>query len=65
MLLMAEPTTLPLRVVDSLQDLTSVPAIAPEIHAPRPALAASVQAVLERLASWSADFAEGSAPATA
>ncbi|AIF48205.1 tyrosine-type recombinase/integrase [Dyella japonica] len=61
---MAEPTTLPLRVVDSLEGLTTVPAIAPEIHAPRPALAASVEAVLARLASWSADFAEGSAPAT-
>lgn len=61
---MTEPTTLPLRVVDALQELTAVPAIAPEIHAPRPALAASVEAVLERLATWSADFAEGSAPAT-
>ncbi|BDU21585.1 hypothetical protein DYGSA30_30420 [Dyella sp. GSA-30] len=62
--IVTEPTTLPLRVVDALQDLTAVPAIAPNIHAPRPALAASVEAVLERLASWSADFAEGSAPAT-
>lgn len=61
---MPQPTTLPLRVVDALQDLTAVPAIAPEIHAPRPALAASVEAVLERLATWSADFAAGSAPAT-
>jgi integrase len=61
---MTEPTTLPLRVVDALQELTAVPAIAPNIHAPRPALAASVEAVLERLATWSADFAEGSAPAT-
>lgn len=62
--LMPEPTTLPLRVVDALHELTAVPAIAPDIHAPRPAVAASVEAVLERLASWSADFAEGSAPAT-
>ncbi|WP_445143372.1 tyrosine-type recombinase/integrase [Dyella sp. Tek66A03] len=61
---MIEPTTLPLRVVDALQDLTTVPPVAAEIHAPRPALAASVEAVLERLASWSADFAAGSAPAT-
>lgn len=61
---MTEPTTLPLRVVDALQELTTVPAIAPEIHAPRPALAASVEAVLERLAIWSSDFAAGSAPAT-
>lgn len=59
-----KPTTLPLCVVDALHGLTTVPAIAPEIHAPRPALAASVEAVLERLATWSADFAEGSAPAT-
>jgi len=59
-----ESTTLPLRVVDALHGLTAVPAIAPEIHAPRPAVAASVEAVLERLATWSADFAEGSAPAT-
>jgi integrase len=61
---MTESTTLPLRVVDALQELTAVPAIAPNIHAPRPALAASVEAVLDRLTSWSADFAEGSAPAT-
>lgn len=61
---MAEATTLPLRVVDALQDLTTVPAIAPAIHAPRPALATSVEAVLERLATWSSDFAAGSAPAT-
>ena len=61
---MTDPTTLPLRVVDTLQELTSVPAVSPDIHAPRPALAASVDAVLERLASWSTDFAEGSAPAT-
>ncbi|MDF3983288.1 tyrosine-type recombinase/integrase [Luteibacter sp. PPL201] len=61
---MTEPTTLPLRVVDALQDLTSAPAIAPNIHAPRPAMAASVEAVLERLTTWSTDFAEGSAPAT-
>lgn len=61
---MPKSITLPLRVVDALQDLTAVPAIAPDIHAPRPAMAASVEAVLERLASWSADFAEGSAPAT-
>jgi integrase len=61
---MTEPTTLPLRVVDALQELASVPAVSPDIHAPRPALAASVEAVLERLAVWSADFAEGSAPAT-
>lgn len=61
---MTESTTLPLRVVDALQELTAVPAIAPDIHAPRPAMAASVEAVLERLATWSADFAEGSAPAT-
>lgn len=61
---MTEPTSLPLRVVDALHELTAVPAIAPEIHAPRPALAASVEAVLERLATWSTDFAAGSAPAT-
>ncbi len=61
---MTEPSALPLRVVDALQELTTVPAVAPEIHAPRPALAASVQAVLARLASWSSDFAAGSAPAT-
>lgn len=61
---MTEPTTLPLRVVDALQGLASVPAVSPDIHAPRPALAASVEAVLDRLAIWSADFAEGSAPAT-
>lgn len=61
---MTEPITLPLRVVDALQELTAVPAIAPNIHAPRPAMAASVEAVIERLASWSADFAEGSALAT-
>ncbi len=61
---MPESSPLPLRVVDALQDLTAVPAIAPEIQAPRPALAASVEAVLERLSTWSADFAEGSAPAT-
>jgi len=61
---MPESISLPLRVVDALQELTAVPAIAPDIHAPRPAMAASVEAVLERLAGWSADFAEGSAPAT-
>ena len=61
---MTESTTLPLRVVDALQELTLVPAVSPEIHAPRPALAASIEAVLERLTTWSADFAEGSAPAT-
>jgi len=61
---MTESTTLPLRVVAALQELTAVPAIAPEIHAPRPALATSVEAVLERLAMWSSDFAAGSAPAT-
>lgn len=61
---MTEPTTLPLRVVDALQELIAVPAIAPDIQAPRPALAASVEAVLERLATWSGDFAAGSAPAT-
>lgn len=57
-------TTLPLRVVDALQTLTAVPAIAPDIHVPRPAMAASVEAVLARLATWSDDFAAGSAPAT-
>lgn len=61
---MPEPTTLPLRVVDALQELTAVPAVAADIHAPRPAMAASVEAVLERLATWSSDFAAGSAPAT-
>jgi len=61
---MPEPIPLPLRVVDALQELTAVPAVASEIHAPRPALAASVEAVLERLAAWSSDFAAGSAPAT-
>lgn len=61
---MPEPTTLPLRVVDALHELTAVPAIAPDIHAPRPAMAASVEAVLERLATWSTDFVAGSAPAT-
>lgn len=61
---MAESIPLPLRVVDALQDLTDVPAVAPDIHAPRPAMAASVEAVLERLATWSSDFAAGSAPAT-
>lgn len=61
---MTELTTLPLRVVDALQELTAVPAIAPDIQTPRPAMAASVEAVLERLATWSVDFAEGSAPAT-
>lgn len=34
--LMTESTTLPLRVVDALHELTAVPAIAPTIHAPRP-----------------------------
>lgn len=61
---MPEPSALPLRVVDALQELTAVPAVAPDIHAPRPALAASVEAVLDRLAAWSSDFAAGSAPAT-
>ena len=61
---MPEPTTLPLRVVDALQELKTVPAVAPDIHAPRPAMAASVEAVLERLATWSSDFAAGSAAAT-
>ncbi len=61
---MTEPSALPLRVVDALQELTTVPAVAPNIHAPRPALASSVEAVLARLASWSSDFAAGSAPAT-
>jgi len=59
-----DPTMPALPVVETLQALATVPAVAPEIHAPRPALAASVEAVLERLARWSADFAEGSAPAT-
>jgi len=36
---MAEPSPLPLRVVNALQELTAVPAVAPGIHAPRPALA--------------------------
>jgi hypothetical protein len=49
---------------DVLQELMAVPTVAPEIHAPRPALAASVEAVLERLATWLTDFAAGSAPAT-
>lgn len=61
---MPDPNTPSLLVVKTLQELATVPAIAPEIHAPRPALAASVEAVLERLAVWSTDFAEGSAPAT-
>jgi integrase len=61
---MTEPTSPSLPVVETLRDLVTVPAVAPEIHAPRPALAASVEAVLDRLARWSADFAEGSAPAT-
>ena len=38
--------------------------IAPEIHTPRPALAAPVDAMLERLTAWSSDFAAGSVPAT-
>jgi integrase len=61
---MPAPTTPSLLVVETLQELATVPAIAPEIHAPRPALASSVDAVLERLATWSCDFAAGSAPAT-
>lgn len=61
---MPEPSALPLRVVDALQELTAVPAVAPDIHAPRPALAVSVEAVLARLANWSSDFSAGSAPAT-
>lgn len=61
---MPHPITPSLPVVQTLQELTTVPAIAPEIHTPRPALAASVDAVLERLATWSSDFAAGSAPAT-
>jgi hypothetical protein len=56
--------TPPLPVVRTLQELTTVPAIAPEIHAPRPALATSVDAAPERLAAWSSDFAAGSAPTT-
>ena len=64
MTVMAKPSTLPLRIVDALQDLTTAPAVAVDIHAPRPALATSVDAVLERLATWSTDFAAGSAPAT-
>jgi integrase len=59
-----DPIAPSLPVVQTLQELTTVPAIAPGIHALRPALAASVEAVLERLANWSVDFAEGSAPAT-
>jgi integrase len=50
--------------VESLQDLVTVPAVAPEIYAPRAALATSVDAVLERLGNWSADFSAGSALAT-
>ena len=61
---MPDPSTPILPVVQTLKELATVPAIAPEIHAPRPALAASVEAVLERLSNWSADFAAGSAPAT-
>ena len=61
---MPDPIAPFLPVVQTLQELTTVPAIASEIHAPRPALAASVDAVLERLATWSSDFAAGSAPAT-
>src|SRR5690348_12760235 len=61
---MTELRALPLRVVDALQGLIAVPAVAPDIHAPRPALAASVETVLERPAAWSSDFAAGSAPAT-
>jgi integrase len=41
-----------------------MPAIAADIQEPRPALAASVDDVLGRLASWSSDFAAGSATAT-
>ena len=61
---MPNPTAPALPVVEALQDLATVPAVAAEIHAPRPALATSVEAVLERLANWSVDFAAGSAPAT-
>jgi integrase len=61
---MPDPIAPALPVVETLQALTTIPAVAPEIHTPRPALAASLEAVLERLARWSADFAEGSAPAT-
>jgi integrase len=59
-----DPITPSLPVVQTLQELTTVPAIAPEIHAPRPALASSVDVVMERLTTWSGDFAAGSAPAT-
>jgi len=38
-----------------------VPAVAADIHVPRPT---SVDAVLQRLSTWSTDFAAGSAPAT-
>lgn len=53
-----------LLVVDALADLTTVPPVSPDIQGVRPALAISVEAVLDRLAEWSRNFAAGSAPAT-
>ena len=61
---MVETTSLPLLIVDGLHGLANVPAVAPHVEAPRPAIAASVDAVLARLATWSVAFADGSAPAT-
>jgi integrase len=60
----ADIAALPLLIVDGLHGLANVPAVAPHVDAPRPAIAASVDAVLARLATWSLDFADGSAPAT-
>jgi integrase len=61
---MTRVTALPRSRAHRAQALAAMPAIAENIQEPRPALAASVDDVLARLAAWSSDFAAGSATAT-
>lgn len=61
---MPKPTCPSLPIVQTLDALSSVPGVSAAVHAPRAALATSVDQVMARLANWSADFAAGSASAT-
>jgi site-specific recombinase XerD len=53
-----------LPIVQTLDALSSVPGVSATVREPRAALATSVDQVMTRLASWSTDFAAGSASAT-
>ncbi|SEO93843.1 Site-specific recombinase XerD [Luteibacter sp. UNC138MFCol5.1] len=61
---MPKPTHPSLPIVQTLDALSSVPGVAAAVRESRAALATSVDEVIARLASWSADFAAGSASAT-